>query len=77
MQVVDGYVHDITPFLEDHPGGKDIMLDHLGKDVSDVFVDDRVHAHGTVAYNMLAKYPLSFLFLLIIFSSSFFIYYFY
>jgi len=56
--VVDGYVHDITCFIEEHPGGKEIMMDHLGKDVSELFVDERVHAHGAVAYNMLAKYRI-------------------
>lgn len=39
---------------------KEILMDQLGKDVSDLFVDERVHVHGTIAYNMLAKHPLSF-----------------
>jgi len=56
--VVDGYVHDVTVFLDEHPGGKDILMDHLGKDVSELFVDERVHVHGTIAYNMLAKYRI-------------------
>lgn len=56
--VVDGYVHDVSEFLDEHPGGKDIMMDQLGKDVSEVFVSEKVHAHGTVAYNMLAKYRI-------------------
>lgn len=56
--VIDGFVHDVTEFLYDHPGGKDIMCDHLGKDASDIFMDDRVHAHGAIAYKMLAKYRI-------------------
>jgi len=56
--VVDGFVHDITPFMEEHPGGKDIMLERLGTDFSTSFVDDMIHTHGTTAYNMLAKYRI-------------------
>jgi len=53
---IDGYVYDVTPFLQDHPGGKDIVMDHLGKDASSVFVDERVHEHSQAAYTMLLRY---------------------
>jgi len=56
--VVDGYVHDVTSFLNDHPGGQDILMDHLGKDVSSIFVDPRVHDHGPVAFKMLTQYRI-------------------
>ena len=57
--VIDGYVHDVTSFLVEHPGGQDVVLDHLGKDASEVFVSESIHAHGDAAFKMLSKYPLS------------------
>ncbi|PWN35291.1 putative cytochrome b5 [Meira miltonrushii] len=35
--VVDGGVYDVTEFLEDHPGGKKILLKNCGKDASEAF----------------------------------------
>ena len=32
-------VYDITPFLEDHPGGGDLIVDYGGKDVKDIMDD--------------------------------------
>ncbi|CAD6886769.1 unnamed protein product [Tilletia controversa] len=35
--VVDGGVYDVTEFLEDHPGGKKILVQNGGKDASEAF----------------------------------------
>jgi len=59
--VVEGYVHDVTAFLLEHPGGKDIMMDHLGKDASEVFLSEQVHVHGIIAFKMMAKYRIGIL----------------
>lgn len=56
--VIEGFVHDITDFLVEHPGGKDILMDHLGKDSTDAFNSEQIHAHGTAAFHMLARYPV-------------------
>jgi len=34
---IDGEVFDVTKFSELHPGGKHVLLQHAGKDASDVF----------------------------------------
>ncbi|KAL2932931.1 Cytochrome b5 [Bienertia sinuspersici] len=37
--VINGKVYDVTKFLEDHPGGDDVLLSATGKDATDDFED--------------------------------------
>jgi cytochrome b5 len=37
--VIEENVYDVTRFLEEHPGGEDIMLDSSGRDASREFED--------------------------------------
>lgn len=37
--VIDNVVYDVTAFLEDHPGGMEVLLDNAGKDASRCFHD--------------------------------------
>ena len=46
-------VYDVTSFLEDHPGGGDLILEYAGKDVSDIMSDESSHTHPQSAYDML------------------------
>jgi cytochrome b involved in lipid metabolism len=32
--VIDDKLYDVTEFVEDHPGGSDVLLTHVGKDAS-------------------------------------------
>ncbi|KAL9545430.1 hypothetical protein PS6_008228 [Mucor atramentarius] len=32
--VIDDKLYDVTEFVEDHPGGADVLLTHVGKDAS-------------------------------------------
>jgi len=59
--VIEGYVHDVTDFLADHPGGKEIVLDHIGTDATNIFIADTVHAHSQTAFSMLARYRIGIL----------------
>jgi len=56
--VIEGYVYDITSFLEDHPGGKEIVLPYLGRDATAIFSDEREHVHSEAAYGILKKYRI-------------------
>ncbi|KAL8823082.1 MAG: hypothetical protein Q9191_006194 [Dirinaria sp. TL-2023a] len=53
-------VYDVTPFLEDHPGGGDLILEYAGKDVSQIMDDELAHSHSDSAYETLDKYLIGF-----------------
>lgn len=46
-------VFDITSFIDDHPGGGDLILEYAGKDVSEIMNDDVSHFHSEAAYEIL------------------------
>lgn len=45
--------YDVTPFLDDHPGGGELILEYGGKDVTDVMGDEVSHSHSDAAYEFL------------------------
>ncbi|KAI9342787.1 cytochrome b5-like protein [Zopfochytrium polystomum] len=51
--VVHGKVYDVTAFLEEHPGGEEVMLEQGGKDATEAFEDI---GHSESARQTLAKY---------------------
>jgi len=51
--VIDGKVYDVTPFMDDHPGGGEIMLSAAGKDGTQDFEDV---GHSPHARELLKKY---------------------
>ncbi|CAM1503945.1 Fc.00g015360.m01.CDS01 [Cosmosporella sp. VM-42] len=46
-------VFDITDFVDDHPGGGSLVLEHAGRDVEDILKDSVSHAHSEAAYEVL------------------------
>ena len=51
--VVDGRVCDLTGFVRGHPGGLDVLEEHLGKDVSRVLRSPSFHRHSRAAFEIL------------------------
>ncbi|KAK1559300.1 hypothetical protein Q3G72_012981 [Acer saccharum] len=51
--IISGKVYDVTPFLDDHPGGDEAMINVTGKDATDDFDDV---GHSKSALDMLQKY---------------------
>ncbi|GLI63197.1 hypothetical protein VaNZ11_006096 [Volvox africanus] len=51
--VVHGKVYDVTEFLEEHPGGFDIILSSTGKDATQDFEEI---GHSNSAKKLLEKY---------------------
>ena len=36
---INGKVYDVSKYLEDHPGGEEVLLDRVGQDATDDFED--------------------------------------
>ncbi|KAJ1909676.1 hypothetical protein IWQ60_011042 [Tieghemiomyces parasiticus] len=51
--ILDGKVYDITKFVDEHPGGEEVLLEHAGIDCSDAFEDV---GHSEDAREMLAEF---------------------
>ncbi|KAF5810413.1 putative cytochrome b5-like heme/steroid binding domain, cytochrome b5, heme-binding protein [Helianthus annuus] len=51
--IVHGKVYDVTKFLEDHPGGDDVLLSATGKDATDDFEDV---GHSSTAKAMMDEF---------------------
>ncbi|KAL5702678.1 Cytochrome b5 isoform B [Ranunculus cassubicifolius] len=51
--IIFGKVYDVTKFLEDHPGGDDVLISATGKDATDDFEDV---GHSTSARAMLDEF---------------------
>eukprot|EP00246_Nothoceros_aenigmaticus_P012981 TRINITY_DN4245_c0_g1_i2.p1 TRINITY_DN4245_c0_g1~~TRINITY_DN4245_c0_g1_i2.p1 ORF type:complete len:140 (-),score=24.46 TRINITY_DN4245_c0_g1_i2:1075-1494(-) len=51
--IINGKVYDVTKFLEEHPGGDDVLLSATGKDATDDFDDV---GHSTSARAMMDEY---------------------
>lgn len=46
-------VYDITDFLDDHPGGGELIVEYGGKDVKEIMADEISHKHSEAAYEVL------------------------
>ncbi|CAA2965861.1 cytochrome b5 [Olea europaea subsp. europaea] len=51
--VIDGKVYDVSPFMDDHPGGDEVLLSSSGKDATADFEDI---GHSDSAKEMMDKY---------------------
>ncbi|XP_050219924.1 cytochrome b5-like [Mercurialis annua] len=51
--IIDGKVYDVTTFLEEHPGGDEVLLSATGKDATDDFEDV---GHSTGARETMDQY---------------------
>lgn len=53
LLVIHDNVYDVTVFLNEHPGGEEVLLDHKGKDASEDFDDV---GHSNDAIGLMSKY---------------------
>ncbi|KAB5516129.1 hypothetical protein DKX38_026777 [Salix brachista] len=51
--IINGKVYDVTKFMEDHPGGDEVLLSFTGQDATDDFEDV---GHSDSAREMMGEY---------------------
>ncbi|KAK3154772.1 hypothetical protein QOZ80_2BG0194900 [Eleusine coracana subsp. coracana] len=51
--IISGKVYDVTPFMEEHPGGEDVLLASTGKDATTDYEDI---GHSASATEMMHQY---------------------
>jgi len=54
-------VYDVTDFLDSHPGGADLILQHAGTDVKDAMEDEVSHSHSEAAWEVLDECLVGFM----------------
>ncbi|KAK9478950.1 hypothetical protein V1514DRAFT_329497 [Lipomyces japonicus] len=53
LVVIAGVIHDVTNFIDQHPGGKALISSGIGKDATAIF-NGGVYDHSNAAHNLLA-----------------------
>ncbi|KAF7760517.1 hypothetical protein Agabi119p4_11193 [Agaricus bisporus var. burnettii] len=53
LVIVSGFIHDVTSFVPNHPGGKHLLELYAGKDATEAF-SGGVYSHSNAAQNLLA-----------------------
>ncbi|KAE8270462.1 hypothetical protein A4X09_0g1863 [Tilletia walkeri] len=51
-----GKVYNVSEFLEDHPGGDDLIMRYAGKDITAAMDDPDEHSHSDSAYEVLDEF---------------------
>ncbi|KDQ17913.1 hypothetical protein BOTBODRAFT_543546 [Botryobasidium botryosum FD-172 SS1] len=53
LVLVAGFIHDVGPFLDEHPGGRRLLESYVGRDATAAFFGG-VYGHSNAAHNLLA-----------------------
>ncbi|CAG8500050.1 14640_t:CDS:2 [Racocetra fulgida] len=51
---IEGVIHDVSSFMDEHPGGRTILATSLGKDVTTAF-NGGVYGHSNAARNLMSS----------------------
>jgi stearoyl-CoA desaturase (delta-9 desaturase) len=54
LVVISGFIHDVSQFIDEHPGGRHFIKTRLGKDATTAFYGG-VYDHSNGAGNLLAQ----------------------
>ena len=60
LLVVSGFIHDVSDFINEHPGGQSLMLAKKGKDATAAFCGG-LYEHSNAAHNVRAIWSSSWL----------------
>lgn len=55
LLIIHDHVYDVSVFLNEHPGGEEVLLEHAGKDSSEDFDDV---GHSADALELMTKYKI-------------------
>ena len=53
--LISGFIHDVSDFIEEHPGGAHFIRHYIGKDATTAFFGG-VYDHSNAAHNV--SFPL-------------------
>ncbi|CAE6477416.1 unnamed protein product [Rhizoctonia solani] len=53
LVLISGFIHDITSFMNEHPGGRHLLSKNIGRDATTAFWGG-VYEHSNAAHNLLA-----------------------
>lgn len=48
---IAGFIHDVSDFLDEHPGGRHLLTKHIGRDATTAFFGG-VYDHSNAAHNV-------------------------
>ncbi|PBK77537.1 delta 9-fatty acid desaturase protein [Armillaria solidipes] len=51
--LISGFIHDVSTFIDEHPGGAHLLVKFIGKDATTAFFGG-VYDHSNAAHNLLA-----------------------
>ncbi|KAG8768620.1 hypothetical protein FRC16_006971, partial [Serendipita sp. 398] len=53
LVLIAGFIHDVSSFIDEHPGGRHLIRKNIGKDATTAFFGG-VYDHSNAAHNLLA-----------------------
>ena len=53
LVLIHGFIHDVSSFIDEHPGGRHLLSKQIGKDATTAFFGG-VYDHSNAAHNLLA-----------------------
>lgn len=53
LVAIAGVIHDVSLFVEEHPGGRSLIKSAIGKDATGIF-NGGVYEHSNAAHNLLS-----------------------
>jgi stearoyl-CoA desaturase (delta-9 desaturase) len=53
LVLISGFIHDVSAFVDEHPGGRHLLIKMIGKDATTAFFGG-VYDHSNAAHNLLS-----------------------
>jgi stearoyl-CoA desaturase (delta-9 desaturase) len=53
LVLIAGFIHDVSDFVDEHPGGRHLIVKYIGKDATTAFFGG-IYDHSNAAHNLLS-----------------------